>query len=335
MESKEYDTKVDIEKIDYEIKDEYGCIYSPDGKRLLIGNGDITSYTIKEGAEIICDNAFNGWRSSLQSIVIPESVTKIGANAFPSGIEITSLSGRFVVKEDLLIDIVEKRLIQCLQDKEHVVIPQMATSIENKAFWECRFLQSVVIPDSVTKIGHSPFPTEIKVTSHSKRFVVENDLLIDIVEKRLIQCLQDKEHVVIPDSVTIIGDSAFKKCISLQSIVIPDSVTTIGEDAFSFCYSLQSIVIPDSVTTIGEDAFDDYCYLESIDIPESAPSISLRTLSNYKSLQSMITSEKISETEESTPEGCWVLRSIIVPEGKKEYFESLLDEEYHELLKEE
>jgi hypothetical protein len=62
--------------------------------------------------------------------------------------------------------------------------------------------------------------------------------------------------VVIPDSVTNIGDCAFDGCTGLTSVVIPDSVTNIGDYAFRGCSGLTSVVIPDSVTNIGDYAFD-------------------------------------------------------------------------------
>ena len=79
--------------------------------------------------------------------------------------------------------------------------------------------------------------------------------------------------LVIPDSVTNIGDEVFSDCESLTGIVIPDSVTSIGESAFSGCTSLSSIVIPDSVTSIGDRSFWGCSSLSDIVIPDSVTSI--------------------------------------------------------------
>ena len=67
------------------------------------------------------------------------------------------------------------------------------------------------------------------------------------------------KSVVIPDSVTTIGEYAFCYCMGLTSVEIPDSVTTIGEGAFGGCIGLTSITIGEYVTAIGEYAFE-ACY---------------------------------------------------------------------------
>ena len=64
--------------------------------------------------------------------------------------------------------------------------------------------------------------------------------------------------VVIPNSVTSIGDRAFMYCSDLTSVVIGDSVTFIGNSAFMYCSDLTSVVIGDSVSSIDYQAFY-YC----------------------------------------------------------------------------
>ena len=76
-------------------------------------------------------------------------------------------------------------------------------------------------------------------------------------------------EIVIPPSVTSIGDGAFSCCHSLSEIVIPSSVTSIGDHAFSGCDSLSEIVIPSGVTSIGNYAFSGCSSLKYISIPKS------------------------------------------------------------------
>lgn len=100
------------------------------------------------------------------------------------------------------------------------------TSIGIMAFYGCKGLTSVTIPNSVTSIGRMAF-----------------------------QECEDLTSVTLPNSITSIEHATFARCSSLTSVSIPNSVTSIGASAFGFCTSLASLTIPSSVTSIGDRAF--------------------------------------------------------------------------------
>jgi hypothetical protein len=103
------------------------------------------------------------------------------------------------------------------------------TSIGNNAFYKCKSLTSVEIPDSITSIEDHAFGY--------------CDMLLSIK---------------IPNSITDIKTYTFQNCKSLTSVEIPESVTSIGSNAFYYCESLTSIEIPEGVTSIGSNGFS-YC----------------------------------------------------------------------------
>ena len=74
------------------------------------------------------------------------------------------------------------------------------------------------------------------------------------------------KNSVIPNSVTSIGDGAFRGCRGLTELTLPNSVTSIGESAFSGCSGLTELTLPNSVTSIGNYAFSDCSGLEKITV---------------------------------------------------------------------
>jgi hypothetical protein len=94
--------------------------------------------------------------------------------------------------------------------------------------------------------------------------------------------------VIIPDSVTSIGERAFEICTNLTSVTIGNGVTNIGNDAFYECSGLTSVIIPDSVTSIGESAFEDCTMLTSVTIGNGVTTIgnlAFEICSNLKSVK--------------------------------------------------
>lgn len=95
----------------------------------------------------------------------------------------------------------------------------------------------------------------------------------EIRNEVLIKYYGNGGNVTIPKSVTVIGISAFKNCISLKSVTIPDTVTVIGPAAFEGCTSLKSVTMPYSVRSIRESAFSGCSSLTDITIPNSVTEI--------------------------------------------------------------
>ena len=175
---------------------------------------------------------------SVESYVIPSSVTSIGNSAF-----------------------------SCCSSLSEVVIPSSVNSIGNSAFSCCSSLSKVVIPTSVTSIGHNVF----QGCSSLSEIVIPSS--VTSIGNSAFSGCSSLSKIVIPTSVTSIGDWTFSGCSSLSEIVIPSSVTCIGDDAFHGCRSLSKIVIPSSVTCIDDGAFWGCSSLSDIVIPSSVTSI--------------------------------------------------------------
>ena len=293
------------------ITDEFGVKYSKDGRKLLKVPQELKgTYSIRKGTKIVCNRAFSGCRS-LNSLVIPDSVTSIGNYAFayceslrslviPNSVgniignpfsgwngELKCLSPYFIYDNKVLFD-KDKNAIISFRDKDTTsyIIPDGVTCIGDSAFEDCSSLSSVVFPDSVTSIGNRAFNE-----CDSLRSVVLPDGVTSIGDNAFQFC-SSLNDIIIPDSVTSIGNYAFGECSALSSLVIPDSVTSIGDWAFYYCDALRSVVIPDGVTSIGVGAFIGCKSLKSLEIPDSVTSIGLGAFSYcyfpYKLKQELI-----------------------------------------------
>ncbi len=118
--------------------------------------------------------------------------------------------------------------------------------------------------------------------------------------------------VEIPDTVTAIGDEAFKNNTSMVSVSIPDSVKSIGDSAFYGCTSLLGVVIPDSVEKVGRCAFQKCSKLASAYLPVNEKFTVINTCTFYEciSLKEIIVPDNIVKIEDSAFWSCSKLKNV-------------------------
>ena len=158
------------------------------------------------------------------------------------------------------------------------------------------------------------FPSHLFYDCRNLKSIILPSSVTSIGESAFEGC-SSLTSIVIPESVTSIGGSAFEGCSSLTSIVIPESVTFIGIAAFQGCRGLTSIVLPESVTTIGDEAFKGCSSLTSMVLPKSVTSIGKSAFEGCSSLTSMVLPKSVTSIEYSAFKGCSSLTSIVLPES--------------------
>ena len=289
--------------------------------------------------------------SELNSIILPNEVTRIGNGAFSGCNNLSSIN-----ISDGVTSIGESAFYGC-GSLDSIVLPESLTSISESAFRICSGLVSITLPDGVTSIGKRAFSEcsslssielPASLTSIESEAFYKCSSLSSIewpgsfqsslsIRGSAFRACSSLVSITFPDGVTSIGQWAFLGCSSLASIVlpasltngerafygcsglvsitIPEGVTSIVDEVFYGCSGLVSITIPEGVTSIGDGAFEGCSSLKSIELPASLTSIEYRAFEGCSSLSSIELPESLTSIGGSAFEGCSSLSSIELPES--------------------
>lgn len=290
----------------------------------------LESITIPDNVTKIGERAFYGC-SSLSSFTVPNSVTNIGDFAFYGCSAITDV----YVNVETWLNIsfgsgaypsytAYNLRMHLLDDNRNevtdLVVPSKITSIDYYIFKNCSELLTITVPDSVTNINRQAFSKCSSLESITLPFLGANK--DDVANAKLGHIFGSNE--LTPDtlkSVTITGgtsiiDRAFYGCgDSLMEINLPDSITSIGERAFYWCSGLTNLVVPENVTSIGEYAFYGCVNLAEVTMPTRVTSIGEYAFGDCRSLISIVIPSGITTIPKSLFYNCHKLGSVTVPTG--------------------
>lgn len=254
---------------------------------------------------------------ALNSISIPNSITKIYPEAFSNG-SVTSVkikdlaawcnisiesyfkTNPLTIASHLFVNDVE------IHD---LVIPDGVKTIGKWQFYQFSGLTSVKIPSSVTSVGRECFAlcsslktveigdnaSQEAATVLGQRAFYHSDNIDSIflgnnvaeLGKEAFGYIKGVRNVVIPNSVKTMGTHVFCSCENLESVQLSENLKRIEWASFGSCYSLKSIVIPDGVEYLGESAFGYCTSLAEVKLPSNLKKIDWCVFENCTNLTSI------------------------------------------------
>ena len=292
--------------------DSDGTLTGVKDKNALVGSLEIPNTVTKIG-----DNAFAGC-SKLMSVTMPETVTEIGGDAFRDCSKLTN-----------------------------VTIGSEVTHIGEGAFAGCTGLTSITIPDKVTGVNKATFYgcnglTSVTIGSH-----------VETIGASAFGACTGLISITIPDSVTSISELAFEGCTGLTDVTIGKGVSSIAQEALRGCQKLNTVTVDsdnatycsednivytkdktmlvfaaknvsgaftmlDTVTAIASYAFQDCTKLVSISIPDGISSIEDGTFQNCTGLISVTIGTGVTKIGRLAFAHCTNLTGITIPDSVTE-----------------
>lgn len=250
----------------------------------------LNSVTIPDSVTAIGEEAF-GECTSLTAIHIPDSVTELGEDVFGqcTALETVRLSNRLVyIYNGLFSGCSSLKTLEIPDSVEHL----------GTAFFGCKALEEIYIGKGVEKLDWHHFDgceqlKRINISSKNKRYTSVDGIVyskdkttlelvpegfegtLEVLPGTLrIQRAAAKDHqgltaVIVADSVTFIGASAFENCKNLETVVLGSGVEQLDGAAFSDCEKLKNLTLNEGLKELGDSVFSSCRSLKNVTVPAS------------------------------------------------------------------
>ena len=309
-------------------EDGTACILSYVGSRRNVEvPGAFGEYTVTA----IGEEAFK--RKELKTVMLPETVARIGKGAFRSCSKLESVDLSHVTE-------IEAEAFESCWNLEEVLLGEGLRSIGKEAFYGGD-LRTLTIPAGVKQVGIEAFGWNTKLKTLSflgsdtrlegnpvsgnmqvsvtfpvdSGYVVSDNCILSADRTLFVAFLNEDtpDTYTVPEGVETIGTAAFKEKKQLKRVFLPDSLIRIESYAFYCCIVLEHVELPEGLLEIGENAFS-YCYaLRGIRLPRGLVSLGENCFSNCKSLTELVIPAAITSIDLSHFDRCEQLTITLPP----------------------
>ena len=318
----------------YFMKDSMDNLAALNLKEVIIrgGQGSIEDYNDYE----IPSEAMNG-KKSLNLIVLPDKLTKIGIAAFADN---QNLTGSLIIPEGVT-EIKIGAFYDCRSMNGELSLPStlkyIGTGIEKwwfgGTFTYCGFNSKLILPNNLECIaGFNTFAnceglygelrlpeklTEISDGAFAYCRNLTGGLTIPqgvhkIPNMAFACCNNLNGTLTLHDGISSIGESAFSETALKGELKLPKNLTVISQNAFNQCDFSGELVLPKSIRSIGNTAFkNNWRLMGNVEFPEGMQSIGEEAFINCRMLEGLIFPESLESIRNNAFNGCYGINSIV------------------------
>lgn len=277
--------------------------------------------TIPEGVQTI----YGVSSQYIKRIHIPASLETFNGVACPmlESISVADANPNYSAQDGVLFnkDKTELLLYPTKKSQTAYTVPSSVTTLANGAFNDAVYLESLVLPESITQIGtalsrcpalravHIPAGLtsldsdaflestaleSFTVAAENPNYVAVDGILFNKAKTELIRypAAKTSTSYEVPQSVTQLVYGAFLGADALQSVTLPTNLKAIPASEFQNCTSLQSITIPTGVEVLESSAFLNCQALANVSLPSGVQRIEQKAFYGCTSLKTV----KLPET---------------------------------------
>ena len=271
--------------------------------------------------------------NKLEDVLLPESLTQLGENAFDSSaIRHIILSANL---ESIPASAFQNTKLSSVHigAKVHTICNAAFSgcslltevtfaenselrSIDRKAFFYCRLLKKIILPNSLETIGVEAFQG---CSSLLGLTIPEN---ISNIGQYAFSYCSGLRKVTFSETCVLqeISKGIFGNCTNLQEVIFSKNIVTLKEQVFRNCTMLTSLNFPENsiLTTVGDYCFSGDTNLKNMQLPEYVQNIGEFAYA-FSGLEKVEITSNMSDIGCGAFGACDYLKEILVDEGNSVY----------------
>jgi len=233
------------------------------------------------------DEPWASYRGAIKKVIVEEGVTAIGDYAFYKAVNLSEIT-----------------------------LADSITYLGYRIFSGCESLKTVTLPKSFNdcyRVDTGDGPNSAFSHSSITEIIIPEG--ITSVPSYIFSNARSLEKIIIPDSVTVIGEKAFWGCVALEEADFGNGLERIDQYAFYDCSSLTSVTLPESLTSLANCVFEKCTSLLEVTLPDSLESVDVYCFIYCSSLEKVNFGNGLKTLSDGVFAHCTSLSDMTLPDS--------------------